>query len=125
MRATRELLIVTAWLEALTGVALLASPRVPASLLLGATLDSSGLVLARVAGAALLSLGLACWLVRHDGASRAGRAVVSAMLAYNLAVVAVFLHASLALGVAGLLLWPAACAHTALAAWCATCLRPA
>jgi len=125
MTMTRRLLIVTAWLETLTGVALMVSPSVPASLLLGASLDTaSGLAVARVAGAAMLSLGLACWLVRRDGQSRAGRAVVTAMLVYNVAVVAVLAHSSLGLGVTAALLWPAVGLHTALAVWCSACLRP-
>lgn len=121
---TRTLLIVTAWFEAMTGVALVLSPSVPADLLVGAALDGpSVLAVARVTGAAMLSLGLACWLARRDGESTAGRAVVSAMLLYNVTVVAVLVHASLALAVTAVLLWPAVGGHTALAAWCVACLR--
>src|SRR3972149_4758958 len=110
MTSTRVLLIMTALLETVTGVALLTSPSVPASLLLGASLDSTpGLTVARVAGAALLSLGLACWLARDDGQGQAGRGGGPA---------------SLGLSVTGALLWPAVGLHTALAAWCSACLRP-
>jgi len=124
MTATRSLLMTTAFVEILVGVALLVSPAVPASLLLGASLAApAALTVARVAGAATLSLGFACWLARHDGLSRPGRAVVASMLVYNVAVVAVLAHASLGLGVTGVLLWPAVGLHTALAAWCVTCLR--
>jgi hypothetical protein len=123
---TGRLLIVTALFEVLTGVALVVSPSVPASLLIGASLDTPSMItLARVTGGAMLSLGLACWLARHDGGSSAGRAVVSAMLLYNVAVVAVLSHASLALGVTAVLLWPAVGGHTALAAWCIVALRQA
>ena len=122
---TRRLLIVTSLFEVLTGFALVVSPSLPASLLIGASLDApSMLTLARVTGAAMLSLGLACWLARQDGGSPAGRAVVSAMLLYNVAVVAVLAHASLALGMTAVLLWPAVGGHTALAAWCVVALRP-
>ena len=52
----KTLLIVTALLEAVTGLALSLSPALPVSLLLGAVLDTpGGLTVARVAGAALLS----------------------------------------------------------------------
>jgi Kef-type K+ transport system membrane component KefB len=122
---TKSLLIVTALLETATGVALMASPSVPVSLLLGASPDTpAGLAVARIAGAALLSLGLACWLARHDAQSRLGRAVVAAMLFYDLAVVAVLAHARLGLGAAGVGLWPAVGLHMALAVWCMACLRP-
>ena len=95
----KALLIVTAVLEAATGVGFLLSPPVGFRLLLGASLDTPGaLAIARVAGAALLALGLACWLAIRDVRSRAARGVVAAMLLYNAAVVAVLLHAGIGLG---------------------------
>ena len=121
---TRTLLIVTAVAEAATGAALLAAPAAVASLLLGASLDSSGaMTVARVAGVAMLSLGLTCWLARGEGRARASRAVVTGMLLYNLAVAALLVHGGLALGLEGIALWPAAVAHVALAAWCGAALR--
>jgi hypothetical protein len=120
----KSLLVTTAVLEAATGVALLAVPAVVVSLLLGASLDTpGGFVIARVTGAATLSLGLACWFARHDGQSRAFRGVIAAMLAYNIVVVAVLTHAGLGMGLAGVGLWPAAGVHTALAIWCVASLR--
>ncbi len=59
----KKLLIVTAVLEAGTGLGLMAVPAPLIRLLAGATLDTAGgLIVARVAAAALLALGLACWL---------------------------------------------------------------
>ena len=72
----KKLLTITAIIEAATGLGLLVAPAVLARLLLGGTLDTpAALTVARVAGAALLSLGVACWLARDDG-----RALVIAML---------------------------------------------
>jgi hypothetical protein len=120
---TKSLLIITAVLEAATGIALLAMPSLLASLLLGASLDTPGsMAVAHVTGAALLSLGLACWLVRNDGGIRPGRGVIAAMLAYNVVVVGVLVHASLVLGLAGIGLWPAAGLHSTLAVWCVASL---
>jgi hypothetical protein len=123
---TKYLLVLTAVLEAATGIALLALPAVAVSLLLGEQLESSGaLVVARVTGAAMLSLGLACWLARNDGQTRPGRGVITAMLVYNFVVAALLGYAGLVPGLTGIGLWPAAGAHTALAVWCVASLRSA
>jgi len=67
----KKLLIVTAMIEIGVGLALLAFPSLLATLLLGSSLDTpAALTVARLAGGALLSLGVACWLARHDGQSR-------------------------------------------------------
>src|SRR5882672_11518402 len=63
----KSLFIVTAVLEAGTGLALAIAPAIPVSLLLGASIDEpAALVIARVTGVALLALTLACWSARDD-----------------------------------------------------------
>jgi hypothetical protein len=118
----KKLLIVTALLETATGLALLLSPRLVAALLLGASLDApAALVVSRVAGAALLSLGGACWLARNAGPNQSVRGLVAAMLLYNVAAGGVLASAGVRL--AGVFLWPAVALHAALAVWCVTCLQ--
>ena len=118
------LLVVAAWLEAVTGLVLLIAPSLLVSILLGAPLDtSSGAVLARVAGAALLSLALICWLARNDQQHQAKR-LIKALLLYNATVVAVLIHAYAALGLSGIGLWPAVVVHIVLAGWCVRACLP-
>jgi hypothetical protein len=91
MRANARLLLsVTGVVEAATGVALLMAPTLLIEVLLGAEPDTAaGMMVARVAGAAVLSLAVACWLARDDLAVSAARGLVTAMLIYNFAVVAI------------------------------------
>jgi predicted membrane-bound spermidine synthase len=59
------LLAVAAAIEAATGIALIIYPQAVARLLLGADLAGAGIAVGRVAGVALLSLGLVCWRSRQ------------------------------------------------------------
>ena len=121
---TRKLLIITALAEMLTGVMLLVSPTRVAALLLGASLEApAALVVAGIAGAALLSFGCACWLARDDGPSRARRGLVVAMLLYNCAAAAVLARAGAGGGPVGVLMWPAVTLHAGLAVWCIASVR--
>jgi hypothetical protein len=105
------LLSVAAVIEAATGIALLISPQTAANLLLGADLAVAGIAVGRVAGIALLSLGLGCWLSRRDLNKTA---TLSAMLTYNLLVTAYLVYLGLAGALVGILLWPAIAIHAAL-----------
>jgi hypothetical protein len=116
----KALLGVTGVVEATAGVALLALPSLMAAWLLGARLDSPvANVVARIAGAALFSIGLSCWLVRNgpEGSSPVGR--VAGLLAYNVAVAVLLAFAAVARHLHGIALWPAVALHVALAIWCA------
>ena len=100
------------------------SPPLVARLLLGVPIDApAALVVGRIAGAALLSLGGACWLARDDGPSRARRGLVAAMLLYNSVAVAVLASAGAGVRLVGVLMWPAVALHAVLAVWCIACLR--
>lgn len=115
----KPLLTATAIIEGTTGVALVLLPSWTVALLLGSPLEQPVAVLvARVGGAGLLSLGIACWLARGDAQSRAPAGLVAAMTLYNIAAVALLAHAGIGLGLNGVGLWPAVALHVAMAVWC-------
>src|SRR5712671_311766 len=113
----------TAFIEAATGLALIALPAIVVRLLLGAEISGASIPLGRVAGAALLALGVACWLARDDRQSCAARGLVVAMLIYNVVATAVLAFAGIGLGLHGVALWPAVVLHAAMGVWCGACLR--
>src|SRR3984957_18234945 len=105
-------LAVTAAIEGVAGLGLVALPDVVVRLLLGADISGAAIPLGRVAGLALLALGLASWLTRGQAAS----ALISAMLLYNCGVAAVRAMAGVS-WMTGVLLWPAIALHAAMAVW--------
>ncbi len=119
----KRFLILTAIIEAATGLALIALPAIVVRLLLGAEISGASIPLGRVAGAALLALGVACWLARDDTQSRAAGGLVVAMLIYNIVATTVLAFAGIGLGLHGVALWPAVVLHAAMAFWCIACLR--
>jgi hypothetical protein len=108
--------VVTAALEIGAGLVFLVAPALVIRMLFAASDIQTGVAIGRVAGAALLSLGAACWWARHDGGSAASSGLVSGLLIYNVAVVALILTGSL--GSRSPLLWAAIAVHGAMALWC-------
>ena len=114
----KRLHIATALIEAGAGLALLVVPVFVVKLLLGAEISGAAIPLARVAGAALLALGVACWLASGETKSRAARGLVIAMLLYNLGAVIILGAAGGRSQPVGIALWPAVILHVAMGAWC-------
>jgi len=114
----------SAVIELGAGLALLCCPLAAATLLIGAPLEgAAAFTVARVCGAGLLSLGVACWLARGDTQSRAARGLIAAMLIYDVAVAALLAFAALGWGLHGVALWPAVVLHGVMSVWCVACLR--
>jgi hypothetical protein len=120
----KVLLAVKAAVEALTGLALGLYPATLVALLIGAPLEgAAGIVVARVAGTALLTMGIACWQARKEGGSRAAIGLVEAMLVYDVLVVVIFLLARFYLRLSGIGLLPVALLHAGLGIWSLVCLK--
>jgi hypothetical protein len=102
----KAMLVLAAFGEAATGVALLLVPSLVGQWLFGAELIGVGITMARVTGIALVGLGIACW----PGPSQLGMLVYSAGAALFLGWV------GLSGGSGGVLLWPAVIVHLILTA---------
>lgn len=118
----RILLGLTAVGEAAAGFVLLVYPPTVVRLLFGAEVIGIGVVMSRVAGAALLAIAVACWPARNDPGCPAQRGLLFGVLIYDLAAAALLVYAGLFLDMAGVALWPAVVVHVVLAVWCAACL---
>ena len=101
----RLLLALSGGLEILAGLPALITPTPLVSLLLGSPPDSIGIVLARLFGAGVFALGLACLKARNDIGSPAGLAVSIGITAYNVLAAVVLLWTAAGSGLGGLLLW--------------------
>ena len=93
----KRVLILAALGEAVTGMALLIVPSLVGRLLFGEEVAGVAIPVARVTGIALIGLGVACW----PGSQRVGMLIYSAVVTLYLAYV------GFAVGLAGILLWPA------------------
>jgi hypothetical protein len=117
------LLTVTAVIELGAGLPLLCFPSVTVALLVGARLEApEALTVVRVAGVALLTLSVACWLARGDAQSRTARGLVAAMVLYNSGVALILGVAGIQSHLVGVALWPAVLLHIAMTVWCVTSL---
>ncbi len=120
----KALHLTTAVIETGTGLALLFVPSIVVELLLGVPLDSAAsIALGRVAGLALITLGIACWFTRGTEQDVAANGLAVAILFYNGAVSGVLAWAGLGSGLTGIALWPAVGLHVVLAVWCFVCLK--
>jgi hypothetical protein len=114
---TRPFFVVTAAIEAATGLALLIAPAAVVALLIGGSADTAGdLAVARVAGIALFSIAIACWAGRNVN-GEASRGLLLALLVYNGAIALLLIHAAVSSHLSAIGLWPAVGAHLGLAAW--------
>ena len=96
--------------EAGTGVILVAYPPIVVRLLFGAEVSGAGLIMSRIAGIALIGLGVACW----PGNSAIQQ--LYGMLTYSTLAMMYLIYIGVRGEAAGVLLWPAVVAHVVLVA---------
>ncbi len=101
----KKVLVITAVLEAATGVALLLVPSVVGRLLLGTVLTGVAIPIARLTGIALISLGVACLPVST---------ALYGMLTYSVLATSFLFYLAIRSPWVGPLLWPAVVLHAIL-----------
>jgi len=124
----KPLLTITAIIESITGLLLVALPSKLSSLLFSSTLDShASLTVAHIAGVALMALGIVCWMARNENQGTAVKGIIAGLFVYNAGVIAVLAYAEIGLDLSGLGLWPVVLVHFVMAIWCGLSLvnRPA
>jgi len=100
----KNALIFAAVAEVVTGLALLIAPSLVGQVLLGQQLAGVAIPVARVAGIALIALGIACWPATP----------LVGMFTYGSAITVYLVYIGLVGESAGVLLWPAAAVHAVL-----------
>lgn len=89
-------------LESAVALGLLVDSPGVASILLNATLEGPGVVIGRIAGGGLLSLGIACWCARKTPTAQASLGVAWGLLAYNVVASATLAWAGIEMAGGGL-----------------------
>lgn len=98
----KYLIMLFAFSEALTGIALFIAPSFICGLIFGEEVLGVGVLIARIAGIALIALGMACW---------SSRSVIIAMLFYSTSAMLYLAYVGVMGDFTGLLLWPAVIFH--------------
>jgi hypothetical protein len=94
--------------EAGTGVLLLAYPPIVVRLLFDAEIIGAGVIVSRIAGIALVGLGVACW---PNGSMRPS---LHGMMTYGILAALFLIYVGVRGEGVGVLLWPAVAAHVVL-----------
>lgn len=106
-----RLLGIAGILESITALALVFDPDSVASILLQSRLAVPGEVIGRIAGGALLSLGIACWCARKSPTTPASLGVAWGLLAYNVVACVTLAFAGTAMESGGFLALSASVLH--------------
>ena len=103
-------LALSAAAEGGTGLLLLAWPPIVVRLLFGAELAGAGVIMTRIAGIALIGLGVCCW------SGNSAFQALNGMLTYSTLAMLSLMYIGVREEAVGLLLWPAVVVHATLVA---------
>jgi hypothetical protein len=115
MTTLAGLLMCAAVLEGLAGIVLTLAPGVVIVLLFGGAPGATSSMVGRLAGIALLSLGIACWGAHADGAGTARTSTVRGITLYNAGAGLLLIAVATSWSTAGVVTWIAGILHLGLA----------
>ena len=102
------ILALSAAAEAGTGLLLLAWPPIVVRLLFGVELTGAAVIMSRIAGIALIGLGVSCWPRNSSLQS------INGMLTYSTLAMMYLIYIGVRGEAVGVLLWPAVVVHAIL-----------
>ena len=115
------ILLVAAIAEAVTGLIVLAIPSIAVRALFGIEIAGAAIIMSRIAGVALIGMGVACWpgrapLVRAplSGANQGNIQQLYGVLMYSVLVTLYLIRIGIRGAPVGPLLWPAVIVHAVL-----------
>jgi hypothetical protein len=113
------LLQVMAFINVMAGIAFIVFPVFLSWLVLGVSLsEPAAVVVSRIAGVAVLSLGIVCWMVASEGRSKPGKSLVTGLAIYNTLVMMVMVYSITIQDFTSSGLWVVILLHAILAGWC-------
>ncbi len=116
----RSVLLLAAWFEIMVGASFVLALDAQSQLLFGATTDGPGAGFARLAGIALIGLGVACLPSRF---AERRRHAMRVLLVYNIAAAFLIAWIGATTDLRGVVLWPVVIVHAVLAIALAFSLR--
>ena len=119
MLSRRMVLIITAVAETLTGLAFLLAPNATSGLLFGAHPDHVGLMIGRLAGVALVAIGISCWGAGRDPGGTAQAATFRGATLYNAGAGVLLLLFAVTGQASGFVIWVAGVFHLIMAGFAA------
>jgi hypothetical protein len=113
------LLEAMAIINILAGVVMIVFPVFLSGAVLGVSLNEpAAIVVLRVAGVAILSLGIVCWMVASEGRSKPGKSLVTGLAIYNTLIMMIIAYTITIQNFTSPGLWVVILLHAIFAGWC-------
>lgn len=103
---------IAAWFEIIVGASFIFILNGQSQFIFGAATDGAGVHFARLAGIALISIGIACMPSKIAGTNKTA---VRGLLIFNIGVTILFAWVALTTAFRGVILWPVVIVHAVIA----------